>query len=139
MCFDEPVGFSLVRLLNYSKDPARGVHEFELLADGLLVYRGWLRKGDASGPAAWQSVVLSNHEMVVQQERGSGRLAGVHAAERGESPCDVTLLFDEGNVMNKHAEGGVDAYADVPPAAVSEERPTTACPPRSARGGRRGA
>ena len=45
VCFDEPVALSMIRLANYSKDPSRGVHEFEVLADGMLVYRGWLRQG----------------------------------------------------------------------------------------------
>ena len=127
LSFEMPVGLSLIRLLNYSKDTARGVQEFEILADGLLVYRGWLRRGESSGPLDWQSIVLCDHPEVLQQERESGRLCGVHAKDgsREGSPQDQTLLIDEGKVMNK----GITQAPDVPPPSNAQQRPSTACPP----------
>ena len=122
LTFDEPVGLSMVRLLNYSKDPARGVQEFELVGDGLLVYRGWLRKAEpAAQPADWQSVVLNDVEEVVQAERAAGRLAGLVRANEAGDESDFTLLWDEGKRMNR------TPLDDMPTVATVEHRPATAC------------
>ena len=133
LVFEEPTALSLVRVLNYSKDAARGVHEFELLADGLLVYRGWLRPGGGGGggdgrAAGWQTIALTDEPAVLEHERRSGRLPTMSDPE-----ADTTLLINDGQVMSTGNGGAlVPASAPAPSFASAgsaglSSRPTTAC------------
>lgn len=64
---DEPIVVSLVKLWNYSKTPKRGIKEFGILVDDLLVYNGTLQKysEDSEG---YQTVVFTENEAILGEE-----------------------------------------------------------------------
>ena len=120
LSFNEPVALSLLRVLNYSKSPARGVDDFELLLDGLLVYRGRLRKSTGGeAEADWQSILFCQEEAVLRRESDAGRVFFSGAPEHAESGV---LLINDGQVMNEQ-QGGM--AAPLPPSR-SSSRPKTA-------------
>lgn len=44
VAFEHPVTLGCLRVWNYSKTPERGVDDFELFVDDVLIYKGHLRK-----------------------------------------------------------------------------------------------
>lgn len=113
--FDEPVTLAVLRLLNYAKTPGRGVAEFELLVDELLVFRGRLRRaGDETAADRWQSVIFSQDEATLRQE-------APRANTDSGSVADLVVLTNEGRVLRgAHSHGSREAPL--------QERPTTAVP-----------
>lgn len=74
--FEEPVTLSLLKLWNYTKSPGRGVREFQLCIDDVLVYKGHVRQagksgGDRSLEAAGQSILFTHDRRVVARERSN--------------------------------------------------------------------
>jgi len=113
--FDEPVSLSLIRVLNYTKTPTRGVKEFELLVDDALVYRGFIRRAhENDGEPAWQSIVFSDDHTLLESEAPRVFYSG----GTGE---DTVLLINDGVVMN---QGNAFATPEVLP--TEAERPSTA-------------
>lgn len=118
--FDAPVRLSLLRVLNYSKSPARGVQDFELLLDDSLIYRGKLRRSEeGDGTAMWQSILFTDSPAILASESSRVFYSGSHEA-------DHVLLINDGQVMNP---GGDFATRDVPAQVHAQQRPTTAAVP----------
>ena len=91
-----------VRLLNYSKDAGRGVDDFELLADGLLVYKGRMRQSrGASSECDWQ--VRGGRRRSTPRAHGH---VHAHPADACAPECDwqALVLTDEPHVLHAEAE-----------------------------------
>ncbi|KAF0302506.1 Protein KIAA0556 [Amphibalanus amphitrite] len=73
--FDRPQTVSMVKLWNYAKTPSRGVREFGLLVDGLVVYNSVLgRVPDARGrhePVPYHTVLFTSNKEIARRERHS--------------------------------------------------------------------
>ncbi|XP_017771300.1 PREDICTED: protein KIAA0556-like isoform X2 [Nicrophorus vespilloides] len=65
---DNPVSVSVIKLWNYSKTPSRGVKEFGILVDDLLVYNGILDKSSPKNSIKYQTVLFTDDKNVVEQE-----------------------------------------------------------------------
>lgn len=115
--FEQPVKLALIRLLNYSKSPLRGVSDLEVLADDLLIYRGAIRKsrgaGSAAGEDEWQSILFTGQAETIARE--SRR---VHTS----SSEDHVLLVNDGKAIGF----GNGSIAEQKVTQVPIERPGTA-------------
>ena len=73
--FDRPQTVSMVKLWNYAKTPSRGVREFGLLVDGLVVYNSVLgRVPEARGrqqAVPYHTVLFTSNKEIARRERHS--------------------------------------------------------------------
>eukprot|EP00753_Platysulcus_tardus_P011658 PLAT3303.1.p1 GENE.PLAT3303.1~~PLAT3303.1.p1 ORF type:complete len:554 (+),score=289.27 PLAT3303.1:1852-3513(+) len=124
--FDVPIALSRLQLWNYAKTPSRGVREFELHVDDVLVYRGTLPKVPprddllAAAPAAgrhgrrarrdalpdFHSAVLFTDEpdIVVEEQ------PFIHLPAEDEG----TLFFNENELVAGGDSGGGERFGDRP-------------------------
>ncbi|KAK4874619.1 hypothetical protein RN001_013979 [Aquatica leii] len=66
---DNPTTVSLIKLWNYSKTPSRGVKEFGVLVDDLLVYNGILDKYvKRNGVPSYRSIIFTDDKKTLEQE-----------------------------------------------------------------------
>ncbi|XP_063223456.1 katanin-interacting protein-like isoform X2 [Bacillus rossius redtenbacheri] len=104
--FDYPVTVSMIKLWNYSKTPTRGVKEFEILVDDLLVYNGVLDKvsrpfGEPGNKVSYRTVLFTRDINLLRQERNTQ----VRHSSYGHA---VRLLNNQQRVTS----GGLSASAD---------------------------
>lgn len=67
--FDCPITISVIKLWNYSKTPGRGIKEFGILVDDLLVYNGTLEMyRKKQGKNQYRTVVFTDDANVIEQE-----------------------------------------------------------------------
>lgn len=82
--FDIPVTLSMIKLWNYSKTPSRGVKEFGILVDDLLVYNGVLDPvgGTSRGRrnVSYRTVIFSTEREFTKGEHAT-RVVGSHGKD----------------------------------------------------------
>ncbi|PNF42382.1 hypothetical protein B7P43_G02545, partial [Cryptotermes secundus] len=114
--FDFPVTVSMIKLWNYGKTSSRGVKEFEILVDDLLVYNGVLDKvtgiSKTSVKVPYRTVLFTTDEELLKREHSTQ----VRNSSYGH---DVQLLNDHQRVTS----GGTCISAD------QSQRPLTSLVP----------
>ena len=107
---DEPTHIGGIRIKNYAKTVGRGVRDFSLWLDGMIVYRGYMDRGDKGGDG---HKVLFCGEEKVMKEMGCGGGKGEGLAYCGTKVMDVACV-DEGVVVVR------SRYEGVPPDPCAE-------------------
>ncbi|CAF0808236.1 unnamed protein product [Adineta ricciae] len=73
--FDRPTSVSMIKIWNYAKTPNRGVREFSLLVDDLLVWTGILDKMNENdydrntGQVPFNTILFSNERLLTEDEK----------------------------------------------------------------------
>ncbi|CAF0857931.1 unnamed protein product [Didymodactylos carnosus] len=70
--FDRPTSVSMIKIWNYSKTPNRGVREFSLLVDDLLVWTGILDRIDTmdkTNEILYNTILFCDEEILTEQEK----------------------------------------------------------------------
>lgn len=108
--FDCPTTVSMIKLWNYSKTPQRGVKEFGLLVDDLLVYNGVLdavsqaARGilpTCTGPTPYHTILFTDSADVLRRER--------HTVLRNRAEeQEVSLLNDNRILQSSKKTSSVD-------------------------------
>lgn len=103
---DAPVTISMIKLWNYSKSPQRGVKEFEILVDDVLVFRGLLHKSPTKhelssyliteGTPIWKTIDSDKFDL--SQTILFTTDPGIISREEGRIPIveEIIEFFDEG-------------------------------------------
>ncbi|BFZ02930.1 hypothetical protein BsWGS_05969 [Bradybaena similaris] len=103
--FDQPTSVSMIKLWNYSKTVSRGVKDFALLVDDLLVYNGTLQAvtGGAVGiipscsaPIPHHTILFSDNKEIILKEKNS--IISNQAEDQ-----DIQLLNDK-QIVSKYAK-----------------------------------
>ncbi|XP_005100895.1 katanin-interacting protein isoform X2 [Aplysia californica] len=103
--FDQPTSVSMIKMWNYSKTVSRGVKDFALLVDDLLVYNGTLQgvtsgaRGilpNCEGPVPHHTVLFSDNKDIVRKERNA-------IISNQTEDQDIQLLNDK-QVVSKFAK-----------------------------------
>jgi len=111
IAFNDAVAISMIKMWNYAKTPHRGVEEFELYMDDLLVFKGILRTAPPAAPGAppkfGQTILFSYEDKFITKEKD--------AVYSTQSEQHVQFINDKQVMIS----------VKKPPTAAPMARPTT--------------